>query len=112
MMNEWEKTDKLEIEHIEEHANFTIQKFDANHEPAKIEILECVKQEGNDCGLRVLKNIENAIIHHDDFTNVNENNTFLMQIKEWHLSRKARDLRQQLATLIIDIDLNCKMTLN
>ena len=112
MMNEWEKTDTLEIECIEEYTNFIIQKFDANHEPVKIEILECVKQEGNDCGLCVLKNIENAIIHHDDFINVNENNAFLTQIKEWYLSSEAHDLRQQLVTLITDIDLNYKMTLN
>ena len=59
-----------------------------------------------------MKNIENAIIHHDDFINVNENNAFLMQIKEWYLSSEAHDLRQQLVTLITDIDLNYKMTLN
>ena len=93
-MNEWEKTDTLEIECIEEYKNYVIQQLNVNHEPVKIEILECVKQEGNDCGLCVLKNIENAIIHHDDFINVNENNAFLMQIKEWYLSSEAHDLRQ------------------
>ena len=93
MMNEWEKTDTLEIECIEEYKNCIIQKLNANHEPVKTEILECVKQEGNDCGLCVLKNIENAIIHHDDFINVNENNAFLIQIKELYLSSEAHDLR-------------------
>ena len=109
-MNEQEKTDTLEIEYIEEYTNCIIQKLNANHEPVKIDILECVNQEGNDCRLHVLKNIENAIIHHDNFININENNALLTQIKELYLSSKEHDLRQQLITLITDIDSNYKMT--
>ena len=50
MMNKLEKTDILEINCIEEYTNYVIQTLNANNEPLKIEILECIKQEGNDCG--------------------------------------------------------------
>ena len=69
-----------------------------------------MKQETNDYRLCVLKNIENTIIHHDDFINVNENNTFLTYVKELYLSRKANDLRKKSIKLIKDIDFNYKMT--
>ena len=93
-------TNELQVDYVQRFTVALVSYLNPDKEIPLIKYMDSVQQEGANCGLHVLLNIENFICKYDEFLDDPLRRHLIVNMKRWYEREEATQLRFVIVNLL------------